>query len=37
MFDIKACRITSLDWFSDGFFKFKTSKDRDHSVSDPAK
>ena len=37
MFDIKACRMTSLDWFSDGFFKFKTSKDRDHSVSDPAK
>ena len=37
MFNIMACRMISLDWFSDGFRNFKISKDRDHSVSDPAK
>ena len=37
MFDIKACRMTSLDQFFDDFLNFKISKDRDHSVSDPAK
>ena len=35
MSNIKACRMTSLDWFFDDFLKI--SKDRDHSVSGPAK
>ena len=37
MSDIKACRMTSLDQFFDDFLNFKISKDRDHSVSGPAK
>ena len=37
MSNIKACRMTGLDWFFDDFLNFKISKDRDHSVSGPAK